>query len=70
MKDPRFRATLLGYLARLARTVMKSALGGNELPPILDDFGPEEKRCAHVKIPSVQVLKVAYAHSSFPGHSE
>lgn len=54
--EPRFRTTLLDRVARLAKIVMKSDIGkAMHLPPILDDFGLEEKSC-----PMREVLKITY----------
>lgn len=46
LDEPRFRTPLLDCVARLARIVRKSDIGkARQLPPILDDFGLEEKSC-------------------------
>lgn len=55
LKGPKFRTTLLDYLARLVKIVMKSDIGVvMQLSPTLDDTGHEEKSC---------VLKITYTYS-------
>lgn len=55
LKGPKFRTTLLDYLARLVKIVMKSDIGVvMQLSPTLDDIGHEEKSC---------VLKITYTYS-------
>lgn len=62
LRDPRFRTTLLDYLARLAKIVVKPDIGMEvQLPPILDDFSREGNLVPHVRGPENSLYLLVFS---------